>query len=81
VTIDARRLGLAITFRSDKGDWKTRKVMDGGQSAVHSEIWSDFLPISADADRTVPVRFHVAQALTILSENAHCICAAFAPPH
>lgn len=35
-------------IRFGKGDWVIVGVMDGGQSALNSEIWGDFNQISAD---------------------------------
>lgn len=43
------RIGNRIRFA--KGDWEITGVMDGGQSAVNSEIWGDFSPIAADYNR------------------------------
>lgn len=40
------RIGNGIRF--GKGDWAIVGVMDGGQSALNSEIWGDFNQISAD---------------------------------
>jgi putative ABC transport system permease protein len=43
------RLGNRIRF--GKGDWEITGVMDGGQSALNSEIWGDFGQISGDYNR------------------------------
>jgi putative ABC transport system permease protein len=43
------RIGSHIRF--GKGDWQIIGVMDGGQSALNSEIWGDFNQISADYNR------------------------------
>jgi len=43
------RLGGRIRF--GKGDWEIVGIMDGGQSALNSEIWGDFNQISADYNR------------------------------
>lgn len=43
------RIGNHIRF--GKGDWQIVGVMDGGQSALNSEIWGDFNQISADYNR------------------------------
>ena len=43
------RMGNRLRF--GKGDWEITGVMDGGQSAVNSEIWGDFNQISADYNR------------------------------
>jgi putative ABC transport system permease protein len=45
----AARLGSRIRF--GKGDWEIVGMMDGGQSALNSEIWGDFNQISADYNR------------------------------
>ena len=38
-------------IRFGKGEWEIVGVMDGGESAVDSEIWGDFNQISADFNR------------------------------
>jgi putative ABC transport system permease protein len=38
-------------IRFGKGDWETVGVMDGGQSAINSEIWGDFNQVSGDYNR------------------------------
>jgi putative ABC transport system permease protein len=43
------RLGLHLRF--GKGDWKVVGVMDGGQSALNSEVWGDLNQISSDYNR------------------------------
>jgi putative ABC transport system permease protein len=43
------RIGNRIRF--GKGDWAITGIMDGGQSALNSEIWGDFSQISADYNR------------------------------
>ena len=43
------RIGNRIRF--GKGDWEIVGVMDGGQSALNSEIWGNFDQISADYNR------------------------------
>jgi putative ABC transport system permease protein len=43
------RIGNHIRF--GKGDWELTGVMDGGQSALNSEIWGDFNQISGDYNR------------------------------
>jgi ABC-type antimicrobial peptide transport system permease subunit len=43
------RLGSRIRF--GKGDWAIVGVMDGGQSAINSEIWGDFNQVSGDYNR------------------------------
>ena len=43
------RIGSRIRF--GKGDWQIAGIMDGGQSAVNSEIWGDFNQIAADYNR------------------------------
>ncbi len=43
------RIGSRIKF--GKGDWQIVGIMDGGQSAVNSEIWGDFNQIAADYNR------------------------------
>ena len=43
------RIGNHIRF--GKGDWEITGVMDGGQSALNSEIWGDFNQISGDYNR------------------------------
>jgi putative ABC transport system permease protein len=43
------RIGNHIRF--GKGDWEITGVIDGGQSALNSEIWGDFNQISADYNR------------------------------
>ena len=43
------RIGSRIRF--GKGDWQIVGIMDGGQSAVNSEIWGDFNQIAADYNR------------------------------
>ena len=45
----AARIGNRIRF--GKGDWEIVGVMDGGQSALNSEIWGNFDQISADYNR------------------------------
>ncbi|HEX4785168.1 MAG TPA: ABC transporter permease [Candidatus Sulfotelmatobacter sp.] len=39
---------IAHRIRFGKGDWEIVGVMDGGQSALNSEMWGDFNQISAD---------------------------------
>jgi putative ABC transport system permease protein len=43
------RIGNRIRF--GKGDWEIVGVMDGGQSAISSEIWADFNQVSGDYNR------------------------------
>lgn len=43
------RIGNRIRF--GKGDWEIVGVMDGGQSALNSEIWGDFNQVSGDYNR------------------------------
>jgi putative ABC transport system permease protein len=43
------RIGSRIRF--GKGDWQIVGVMDGGESALNSEIWGDLNQISADYNR------------------------------
>lgn len=43
------RIGNRIRF--GKGDWEIVGVVDGGQSAVNSEIWGDFNQVSGDYNR------------------------------
>jgi putative ABC transport system permease protein len=43
------RIGNRIRF--GKGDWEIVGVMDGGQSAINSEIWGDFNQVSGDYNR------------------------------
>jgi putative ABC transport system permease protein len=43
------RLGQRLRF--GKGDWEVVGVMDGGQSAVNSEVWGDLNQISSDYNR------------------------------
>jgi putative ABC transport system permease protein len=43
------RLGSRIRF--GKGDWAIVGVMDGGQSAINSEMWGDFNQVSGDYNR------------------------------
>jgi putative ABC transport system permease protein len=43
------RIGKRIRF--GKGDWEIVGVMDGGQSALNSEIWGDFNQVSGDYNR------------------------------
>ncbi len=43
------RLGNRIRF--GRGDWQVVGVMDGGQSAINSEIWGDFNQVSAAYNR------------------------------
>ena len=43
------RIGNRI--RCGKGDWEIVGVMDGGQSALNSEIWGDFNQVSGDYNR------------------------------
>jgi putative ABC transport system permease protein len=43
------RIGSRIRF--GKGDWEIVGVMDGGQSALNSEIWGDFNQVSGDYNR------------------------------
>lgn len=43
------RIGRQIRF--GKGDWGIVGVMDGGQSAINSEIWGDFNQVAADYNR------------------------------
>jgi putative ABC transport system permease protein len=42
---------LASRIRFGKGDWAIVGVMDGGQSAINSEIWGDFHQMSSDYNR------------------------------
>src|ERR1700693_5418048 len=43
------RIGNRIRF--GKGDWEIVGIMDGGQSALNSEIWGDFNQVSGDYNR------------------------------
>lgn len=43
------KLGSRIRF--GKGDWDIVGIMDGGESALNSEIWSDFNQIASDYNR------------------------------
>lgn len=43
------RIGNRIRF--GKGDWGIVGVMDGGESALNSEIWGDFNQVSGDYNR------------------------------
>jgi putative ABC transport system permease protein len=43
------KLGSRIRF--GKGDWEIVGVMDGGESALNSEIWGDFNQIASDYNR------------------------------
>jgi putative ABC transport system permease protein len=43
------RIGNRIRF--GKGAWEIVGVMDGGQSAINSEIWGDFNQVSGDYNR------------------------------
>jgi putative ABC transport system permease protein len=43
------RIGNRIRF--GRGEWEISGVMEGGQSALNSEIWGDFSEISADYNR------------------------------
>lgn len=43
------QLGLHLSF--GRGDWQVTGIMDGGQSAVNSEIWGDLNQISSDYNR------------------------------
>lgn len=43
------RIGNRIRF--GKGDWGIVGVMDGGESALNSEIWGDFSQVSGDYNR------------------------------
>lgn len=45
----AAHLGGKLRF--GKGDWDVVGIMDGGQSAVNSEIWGDLNQISSDFNR------------------------------
>ncbi|HXE06069.1 MAG TPA: ABC transporter permease [Bryobacteraceae bacterium] len=46
----AAHLGGKLRF--GKGDWDVVGIMDGGQSAVNSEIWGDLNQISSDFNRS-----------------------------
>ena len=43
------QLGHHLHF--GRGDWQIVGIMDGGQSAVNSEIWGDLNQVSSDYDR------------------------------
>jgi putative ABC transport system permease protein len=45
------RAQLGHHLRFGRGDWQIVGVMDGGQSAVNSEIWGDLNQISSDYNR------------------------------
>jgi putative ABC transport system permease protein len=45
------RLQLGKALRFGKGEWQVVGVMDGGQSAFDSEIWTDLNQISSDFNR------------------------------
>jgi len=45
------RAQLGQHLRFGRGDWNVVGVMDGGQSAVNSEIWGDLNQISSDYNR------------------------------
>src|SRR5262245_2034115 len=42
---------IGSRIRFGKGDWEIVGIMDGGQSVLNSEIWSDFNQVSADYNR------------------------------
>ncbi len=42
---------ISKRIRFGKGDWEIVGVMDGGQSALNSEIWGDFNQVSEDYNR------------------------------
>jgi putative ABC transport system permease protein len=42
---------IANRIRFGKGDWEIVGVMDGGQSAIDSEIWGDLNQVSGDYNR------------------------------
>lgn len=44
--------GLGAKMRFGKGDWEVVGILDGGQSAVNSEIFADLNQAAADFDRT-----------------------------
>jgi putative ABC transport system permease protein len=43
------KLGSRVRF--GKGDWEIVGIMDGGESALNSEIWGDFQQIASDYNR------------------------------
>jgi putative ABC transport system permease protein len=45
------RAQLGRRLRFGRGDWEVVGVMDGGQSALNSEIWGDLNQISSDYNR------------------------------
>jgi putative ABC transport system permease protein len=58
-------------LRFGRGDWEVVGVMDGGQSAVNSEMWGDLNQISSDYNRqdtlsSILVRVTDAAALPAL---------------
>jgi putative ABC transport system permease protein len=66
------RLGSRIRF--GRGDWQVVGVMDGGQSAINSEIWGDFNQVSAaynrqDSASSVLLRATDAVALDALKHS------------
>jgi putative ABC transport system permease protein len=65
---------LGGRIRFGKGDWEIVGIMDGGQSALNSEIWGDFNQISSDYNRqdsasTVLVRASDPAALDALKHS------------
>jgi putative ABC transport system permease protein len=60
------RLGMRIRF--GRGDWEIVGVMDGGQSALNSEIWGDFNQVSAvyhRQDNPSSVRLRARDAVSL----------------
>jgi putative ABC transport system permease protein len=65
---------LGGRIRFGKGDWEIVGIMDGGQSALNSEIWGDFNQIGSDYNRqdsasTVLVRASDPAALDALKHS------------
>lgn len=54
---------LGGTLRFGKGEWTIVGVMDGGQSAVNSEIWGDLNQISSDFNRPNALSVVLARAV------------------
>jgi ABC-type lipoprotein release transport system permease subunit len=57
-------------LRFGRGDWEVVGVMDGGESAINSEIWGDLNQISSDFNREEQLNSVLIRASDAASVNA-----------
>lgn len=62
--------GLGKRLRFGKGEWEVVGVMDGGRSAINSEIYGDVNQISSDFNRSEGLSSVLARAVDVASVTA-----------